>query len=131
MTALAATAHGLVELDVDEELVLELDVDGHSSRVHCLQSRCRCSSMQTRSARVSSPSSTGGRRSRSRTTRVRRGARQAAACPPGRAVAIHPDDPDLVLFAARNRLYLSRDGGRFWAALAPELPEIAAVAWAT
>jgi len=50
--------------------------------------------------------------------------------PPGRAVAIHPDDPDLVLYAARNRLYLSRDGGRFWAALAPELPEISALAWA-
>ena len=50
--------------------------------------------------------------------------------PPGRAVAIHPDDPDLVLYAARNRLYLSRDGGRFWAALAPELPEVSRVAWA-
>lgn len=50
--------------------------------------------------------------------------------PPGRGVAIHPDDPDVVLYAARNRLYLSRDGGRFWQALAPELPEIEAVAWA-
>lgn len=50
--------------------------------------------------------------------------------PPGRAVAIHPDDPDVVLYAARNRLYLSRDGGRFWRSLAPELPEIEAVAWA-
>jgi hypothetical protein len=49
--------------------------------------------------------------------------------PAGHAVAIHPDDPDLVLFAARNRLYLSRDGGRFWHALAPELPEIAGVSW--
>ncbi len=49
--------------------------------------------------------------------------------PPGRAVAIHPDDPDIVLYAARNRLYLSRDGGRFWRSLAPELPEIEAVAW--
>ena len=48
--------------------------------------------------------------------------------PSGRAVAIAEDDPDLVLFAARNRLYLSRDGGRFWHALAPELPEILAVA---
>jgi hypothetical protein len=48
--------------------------------------------------------------------------------PPGRAVAIAGHDPDLVLFAARNRLYLSRDGARFWQALAPELPEIDAVA---
>jgi hypothetical protein len=47
--------------------------------------------------------------------------------PPGRAVAISPDDPDVVLYAARNRLYLSRDGGRFWRGLAPELPEITAV----
>ena len=49
--------------------------------------------------------------------------------PPGRAVAIRDDDPDTMLYAARNRLYLSRDGGRFWHALAPELPEIRAVAW--
>ena len=48
--------------------------------------------------------------------------------PPGRAVAIAPDDPDAVLYAARNRLYLSRDGGRFWRGLAVELPEIEAVA---
>jgi hypothetical protein len=47
--------------------------------------------------------------------------------PAGRAVAISADDPDLVLYAARNRLYLSRDGGRFWRGLALELPEIEAV----
>jgi hypothetical protein len=47
--------------------------------------------------------------------------------PAGRAVAISPEDPDVVLFAARNRLYLSRDGGRFWRGLALELPEILAV----
>ena len=49
--------------------------------------------------------------------------------PRGRAVAVADDDPDLVLFAARNRLYLSRDGGRFWRALAVELPEIERVAF--
>jgi hypothetical protein len=48
--------------------------------------------------------------------------------PAGRAVAIAPDDPDLVVYAARNRLYVSTDGGRFWHALAPELPEIDALA---
>jgi hypothetical protein len=48
--------------------------------------------------------------------------------PGGRAVAISPDDPDVVLYAARNRLYLSRDGGRFWLGLAVELPEISALA---
>ena len=47
--------------------------------------------------------------------------------PPGRAVAIG-DDPDLVVYAARNRLYVSRDGGVFWQALTPELPEIVGLA---
>ena len=49
--------------------------------------------------------------------------------PDGRAVAIDPDDPDVVLYGARNRLYLSRDGGVFWTALPPELPEIVAVSF--
>jgi photosystem II stability/assembly factor-like uncharacterized protein len=48
--------------------------------------------------------------------------------PPGRAVAIADDDPDTMVYAARNRLYVTRDGGVFWQALAVELPEIAAVA---
>jgi hypothetical protein len=48
--------------------------------------------------------------------------------PSGRAVAIADDDPDYVLYAARNRLYLSTDGGRFWRALTLELPEIEAIA---
>jgi hypothetical protein len=48
--------------------------------------------------------------------------------PKGRAVAIAADDPDLVVYAARNRLYLSRDGGRFWRALTVELPKIQSVA---
>ena len=47
--------------------------------------------------------------------------------PPGRVVAIAAEDPDVILYAARNRLYLSRDGGLFWNALALELPEIEAV----
>lgn len=49
--------------------------------------------------------------------------------PPGFAVAIHDDNPDLMLYAARNRLYLSENGGTFWRALVPELPEIEAVAF--
>ena len=47
--------------------------------------------------------------------------------PPGRGVAVSADDPDVVLYATRNRLYLSRDGGRFWRGLQLELPEIEAV----
>ena len=47
--------------------------------------------------------------------------------PAGRAVAIALDDPDTAVFAARNRLYVTRDGGMFWTAVAVELPEIEAV----
>jgi hypothetical protein len=47
--------------------------------------------------------------------------------PSGRAVAIADDNPDYVVYAARNRLHVSEDGGRFWRSLAPELPEIEAV----
>jgi hypothetical protein len=43
------------------------------------------------------------------------------------AVAIDDLDPDIVVLATRNRLYLSRDGGLFWNALAVELPEIRAL----
>jgi photosystem II stability/assembly factor-like uncharacterized protein len=49
--------------------------------------------------------------------------------PPGTAVAVSADDPDLIAYAARNRLYVSRDGGVFWTALAVELPEIVALAF--
>jgi hypothetical protein len=48
--------------------------------------------------------------------------------PAGRAIAISPEDPDLLLYAAVDRLFLSRDGGRFWRSLAVELEEIEAVA---
>ena len=48
--------------------------------------------------------------------------------PPGFAIAIAADNPDLMLFAARNRLYLSENGGVFWRALVPELPDIDAIA---
>ena len=47
--------------------------------------------------------------------------------PPGRAVAIAERDPDTIVYGARNRLYVSRNGGVFWSALPAELPEIIAV----
>jgi hypothetical protein len=49
--------------------------------------------------------------------------------PRGRAVALG-DTPDDVLYAARNRLYVSSDGAVFWRAVGVELPEIEAIAWA-
>jgi hypothetical protein len=47
--------------------------------------------------------------------------------PPGFAIAVLDDDPDVILYAGRNRLYLSRDGGRFWEPLGLELPDIQAI----
>jgi hypothetical protein len=47
--------------------------------------------------------------------------------PPGFAIAVDDGNPDLMLYAARNRLYLSENGGVFWRALVPELPDIEAV----
>lgn len=49
--------------------------------------------------------------------------------PAGFAVAVLDDNPDVILFAGRNRLYRSRDGGRFWESIPVELPDIEAVAF--
>ena len=49
--------------------------------------------------------------------------------PAGAAVAIHPDEPDRLLYASESRLFLSEDGGRFWRALEPELIGISALAF--
>jgi hypothetical protein len=49
--------------------------------------------------------------------------------PAGFAVAIAEDDPDRMVYAARNRLYASVNGGVFWRALTLELPDVLAVAW--
>jgi hypothetical protein len=51
-----------------------------------------------------------------------------AGLPQGRAVVIDEDDPDLIVYASRNRLHVSTNGGVFWRALTVELPEIEAVA---
>ncbi len=49
--------------------------------------------------------------------------------PPGFAIAIAEDEPDRMLYAARNRLYVSTNGGVFWSSLPFELPDIDSVAW--
>jgi hypothetical protein len=49
--------------------------------------------------------------------------------PTGFAVAVAEDDPDRMLYAARNRLFVSRNGGVFWHALPFELPDIEGVGW--
>jgi hypothetical protein len=49
--------------------------------------------------------------------------------PAGFAVAVAEEDPDRMLFAGRNRLYVSTNGGVFWRSLAFELPDVVGVAW--
>jgi hypothetical protein len=49
--------------------------------------------------------------------------------PAGFAVAVAEDEPDRMLYAARNRLYVSSNGGVFWRSLPFELPDILAIAW--
>lgn len=49
--------------------------------------------------------------------------------PAGFAVAVAEDEPDRMLYAARNRLYISTDGGVFWRSLPFELPDIVDIAW--
>jgi hypothetical protein len=130
MRALVATALGVVEVDVDEEVVLGLDDSAELPPREALElglpllvdadaTGARVVAVLDRRPPLAVSDDAG-------TTWREAG----GGLPPGRAVAIHPDDPDLVLYAARNRVYLSRDGGRFWAALAPELPEVSRVAWA-
>jgi hypothetical protein len=49
--------------------------------------------------------------------------------PAGFAVAVDEENPDRMLYAARNRLYVSENGGVFWRRLEPELPDILGVAF--
>jgi hypothetical protein len=49
--------------------------------------------------------------------------------PAGFAIAIAEDEPDRMLYGARNRLYLSTNGGIFWCSLAFELPDVEGIAW--
>jgi hypothetical protein len=49
--------------------------------------------------------------------------------PAGFAVAVAEDDPDRMLYAGRNRLWVSLNGGVFWRSLALELPDVEGVAW--
>jgi hypothetical protein len=129
MRARAATVHGVVEIDVDEEEVVGLDAEATLP-----PAEPPSVSLPLVVAADASGSFVVAVLDRRPPLAVSHDAgttwhEAGGGLPPGRAVAVHPDDPDLVLYAARNRLYLSRDGGRFWAALAPELPEVSGVAW--
>jgi hypothetical protein len=123
--ALARTVDGVFEVDLDEEIVLGLvDADVDPDRVETglplVIGAAREGSLVIAVVDRRPPlaiSNDAGRTWRE----------AGGGLPAGRALAIADDDPDYVLYAARNRLYLSEDGGRFWRALAPELPVIEAV----
>jgi hypothetical protein len=124
--ALVRTVDGVFEVDLDEELVLgssdvEVAPEPVAVTLPLLVAAAACGS--TMIAVVDRRPPLAVSNDAGRTWREAGG-----GLPPGRAIAIADDDPDYVLYAAHNRLYVSTNGGVFWRALAPELPEIEAVA---
>lgn len=129
MRAAVLTAHGTYDVDLDEEEVLGLDSDGSFEAVAAPE--------------VALPRLVAAAQSGTTVIAVVEAkppllvswdggltwSESGRGLPGGRAVAVSEDDPDAILYGARNRLYLSRDGGRFWRALTLELPEIEAVAF--
>jgi hypothetical protein len=123
--ALVRTVDGVFEVDLDEEEVLGLTeerVEPAAVAVSLPLVVAAAASGSTVIAVVARRPPLAVSHDAGRTWRESGG-----GLPPGRAIAIAEDDPDYVLYAARNRLYVSSDGGRFWRALTPELPEIEAV----
>jgi hypothetical protein len=126
--AAAQTGHGVYVVDVDDEVVLELDEGA------VLEAATVETGLPLVLAAAASGSTVIAVLDRRPPLAVSHDAGRTwteagAGLPGGRAVAIADDDPDRVLYGARNRLHVSSDGGRFWRALAVELPEIEAVAW--
>jgi hypothetical protein len=125
MRALVRTVDGVFEVDLDEEEVLglvEARVEPEPVAVSLPLVVATAASGSTVIAVADRRPPLAVSNDAGRTWRESGG-----GLPAGRAVAIAEDDPDYVLYGARNRLYLSTDGGRFWRALAPELPEIEAL----
>lgn len=126
MRALVRTVDGVFELDLEEETVLgQTDEEVDPARLELSLPRlvAAAASGSTVIAVVDRRPPLMVSNDAGRTWREAGG-----GLPAGRAVAIADDDPDYVLYAARNRLYVSEDSGRFWRSLAPELPVIEAVA---
>jgi len=123
--ALVRTVDGVFDVDLDEELVLglvdaEVAPDPVDVGLPRVVGAARCGSTVIAVLDRRPPlaiSNDAGRTWRE----------AGGGLPAGFAVAIADDNPDYVVYAARNRLYLSEDGGLFWRSLAPELPAIEAV----
>ena len=127
MMALVQTADGLVTVDVDDEIVVDVDTERtlDPAPAPLLSLPRVVAAAQAGSTVVALVAATPPllvSHDAGRTWRE-----SGRGLPPGRAVAVAADDPDTVLYAARNRLYVSRDGGRFWHGLVVELPEIKAI----
>ena len=127
MKAAVETADGVFEVDLDEEELLDFTADERLARPPAPKLSlplvvAAAAVGATVVAIVDRRPPLAVSHDAGRTWRERGG-----GLPRGVALAIDEDDPDVVLFAARNRLFLSRDGGRFWRALTLELPEILAV----
>ncbi len=128
MIARVRTTDGLALVDLDEGSVLALDPDGALEppappRVDLPLVVAAAAAGSTVVAVVDTKPPLVVSHDAGRTWRE-----SGRGLPSGRAVAVSADDPDLILYATRNRLYLSRDGGRFWQGLDAELPEIEVVA---
>ena len=126
MRALVRTVDGVFEVDLDEDVVLgaaDVEVEPEQVAVALPLLVAAAASGSTVIAVVDRRPPLVISNDAGRTWRESGG-----GLPPGRAVAIAWDNPDYALYAARNRLYVSTNGGVFWRALALELPEIEAVA---
>jgi hypothetical protein len=125
MRALVGTVDGVFEVDLEEEVVLgssDVHVERPTLEVELPRVVAAAASGSTVIAVVDRRPPLAISNDAGRTWRESGG-----GLPAGRAVAIAEDNPDYALYAARNRLYLSENGGVFWRSLAPELPEIEAV----
>jgi hypothetical protein len=128
MRALVQTALGLVTVDLEEDEVVEIDEEAELETTPLKLGLPRVVSADREGAVVVAvvnrrpPLLLSG--DAGLTWREAGG-----GLPAGRSVAISPDHPDLILFAGESRLFVSSDGGRFWRALATELPDITGVAW--
>jgi hypothetical protein len=124
--ALVRTVDGVFEVDLDEDVVLgaaDVEVEPEQVAVALPLLVAAAASGSTVIAVVDRRPPLVISNDAGRTWRESGG-----GLPPGRAVAIAWDNPDYALYAARNRLYVSTNGGVFWRALALELPQIEAVA---
>ena len=128
MKAAVETADGVVIFDLDEDEIVEVDADATVERPDITLALPLLIAADRNGATIVAlvarrPPLVISRDSGSTWREA------GAGLPPGHAIAIAPTHPDLMLYASRSRIHLSRDGGRFWEALTTEFHEITVVAW--